>query len=698
MKIPSNLFSLLTTWFKQSRTLKAAKSSTHTYVPSGAFRLHLAAILMVMFFMVAFGGYIYLHMRNAEKETAQARLREVGELKKMIILQWIGEQTRDVGIVSASPVIVDFLGNVSGKVGLPELSRHLRIVKDKYQYKAIAIFDRNGNILMIEGDSDAAMHRAEALEAIASDKIRLVNFHLDYGARPELGYMTPVEVNGRTIGAIYAEIFPETALYPYIQLWPSDSTTAETLLIQKDQDAILYLNNLRHMKNSALSFRMPMSKTTVAAVRAALGERGIQVSAVDYRNVPVVSYASDIPGTPWILISKLDEAEAYEGLNHIAFIGFFITSISLLLFTLLMRSWWLKSAHSDLEKINEELRQTAVQLQMSEAKFRRIIDSSPVAYALRDIQGNISYLNEAFVSTYGYDLAEIPTLEDWWLKAYPNKEYRQKVVSSWKHRMEMVRQAGTLFEPNELKITCKDGSIKFAKIGSAILGDVNQGIHVAIFCDVTEYKRMERDLVELNESKLQHLGMELHDNLGQQLTATAILAELTGNTLKRNHTADEAQIQQVHQISRQLQDMTALVRGLSHGLHSVHLEQDDLLTLIADLASQTTEFSGVGCRLEHGTITPEITPEVSFNLYRIVQEAVNNAIKHSAATEIIISVKTEAENLLISILDNGGGMTENAGPSNGSGLRIMQHRASLVGAEMNIVQQQGVCVIIRMPL
>jgi len=698
VKIPSNLFSLLATWFKQSRTLKTAESSTNTYASSGAFRLHLAAILMVMFFMVAFGGYIYLHMRNAEMKTAQARLRDVGELKKVLISQWLGEQTRDVGIVSASPVIVDILGNVSGKVSLHELSRYLRIVKDKYQYKAIAVFDRNGNILMIEGDSDAAMHRSEALEAIAADKIRLVNFHLDYGARPELGYMAPVDVNGRTIGAIYAEVFPETALYPYIQLWPSDSTTAETLLIQKDRDGILYLNNLRHRKNSALNFRMPISKTNAAAVRAALGERGIQVSAVDYRDVPIISYASDIPETPWILISKLDEAEAYEGLNHIAIIGFFITSISLMLFTLLMRSWWLKSAHSTLEKINEELRQTAVQLQMSEAKFRRIIDSSPVAYALRDIQGNINYLNEAFVSTYGYELADIPTLEDWWLKAYPNKGYRQKVVSSWKHRMEMVRQTGTIFEPIELKITCKDGSIKFAKIGSAILGDVNQGIHVAIFFDVTEYKRMERDLVELNESKLQHLGMELHDNLGQQLTATAILADLTGNTLKRNNTADDAQIQQMHQISRQLQDMTALVRELSHGLHSVHLEQDDLLTLIADLASQTTEFSGVGCRLEHGAITTGITPEVSFNLYRIVQEAVNNAIKHSAATEIIISVKTEAGNLLISILDNGGGMTENATTSNGSGLRIMQHRASLVGAKLNIEQQQGVCVIIRMPL
>jgi PAS domain S-box-containing protein len=676
---------------------KGTESGAKILAASRVQHLHLAAILLVMVLFVVVGGYIYQQLFNDERETAQARLREVGELKKMIILQWIREQTSDGRAVSSSPVVVYVLGNISGKVSQHELSRHLRIIRDEYQYKAIVVYDVNGNILMAQGESDAAIHRTEALESVTSGKAGLINFHLDYDGHPELGFMTPVEMNGRTIGAVYTAISPDLELYPYIELWPSDSATAETLLIQKDRDEIQYLNNLRHVKSAVLSFRMPMSDANLGAVRAAHGERGIQMNAVDYRGVPVVSYASDIPGTPWILISKLDESEAYAGLNRIALVGFFISSITLLLFILLLRSWWLKSSHLVLEQTNKQLKQATAELKMSEAKFRGIIDSSPVPYALRDDQGNIGYLNEAFVSTYGYDLADIPTLENWWLKAYPDKEYRQRVVETWKSRIELVQKTGIQFEPIELKIACKDGSIRFAKLGTAILGDDYKGAHVVILYDITEYKRMERDLVELNESQLQHLGMELHDNLGQHLTASAILAQTIGNALKRKKTGDEAQIRQVYMLSKQLQEMTAMVRRLSHGLHSVQLAQDDLLEMIASLAIQTTELSGISCRLERGPVA-KLAPEISFNLYRIVQEAVNNSIKHSGATAIIISVRTEVDNLLISIFDNGAGMPEDSTTGSGSGLKIMQHRAGMIGAELNFIHQQGLYVTVRMPL
>jgi signal transduction histidine kinase len=146
--------------------------------------------------------------------------------------------------------------------------------------------------------------------------------------------------------------------------------------------------------------------------------------------------------------------------------------------------------------------------------------------------------------------------------------------------------------------------------------------------------------------------------------------------------------------------MTAMVRRLSHGLHSVHLAHDDLLQMIDDLANQTTDLSGISCRVKHVTMLPDLPSEVAFNLYRIVQEAVNNTVKHSHASQIVISLDIKAGNLMIEIDDNGQGLSDDFQENLGSGLRIMRHRASMIGAELsiNFAKEKGSRVTIQLPL
>jgi PAS domain S-box-containing protein len=135
-------------------------------------------------------------------------------------------------------------------------------------------------------------------------------------------------------------------------------------------------------------------------------------------------------------------------------------------------------------------------LKASEARFRCVIDASIVPQALNDQQQNIIYLNRAFSQTFGYDLADIPTLADWWPKAYPDPAYRQWVMESWRERLEEAKRTGSEFHPMELKICCKNGAYVIAEASAASLNDSFSDLHLVTLFNITERKRSEEEMKE----------------------------------------------------------------------------------------------------------------------------------------------------------------------------------------------------------
>ncbi len=141
-------------------------------------------------------------------------------------------------------------------------------------------------------------------------------------------------------------------------------------------------------------------------------------------------------------------------------------------------------------------------LRESEKQFHAVIDLSPIPYALNNDAQNITYLNSAFIKTFGYDLNDIPTLAEWWPRAYPNEAYRRWVAETWQARLEQAKAAGTDFEPLELNICCKDGSVKTVWGRAGSLGDSFAGVHLVILYDVTEQKQAEA-LAQIYSERLQ---------------------------------------------------------------------------------------------------------------------------------------------------------------------------------------------------
>jgi diguanylate cyclase (GGDEF)-like protein/PAS domain S-box-containing protein len=132
----------------------------------------------------------------------------------------------------------------------------------------------------------------------------------------------------------------------------------------------------------------------------------------------------------------------------------------------------------------------------SEAMFRDIFNSSPVPLAVTDAQLRYVYLNTAFTETFGYTLADIPTLNDWWPRAYPDDEYRRWVMATWRARVDQQSQSSAPIVPNEVRIRCKNGQERIAVVGAANLGDSAEGTTLVILYDVTERKRAEHAVRE----------------------------------------------------------------------------------------------------------------------------------------------------------------------------------------------------------
>ena len=138
-----------------------------------------------------------------------------------------------------------------------------------------------------------------------------------------------------------------------------------------------------------------------------------------------------------------------------------------------------------------QLRQSEVAIDESERRFRNIFDATPIPMALNDSNGNIRYLNKAFIRITGYTQNDIPNLEKWWPLAYPDPEYRNWVIERWQENLNESINSGQYFVPLELKVQCKDGSLRNFEIGAAKLNNNFAGDHLVILQDITERKQSE---------------------------------------------------------------------------------------------------------------------------------------------------------------------------------------------------------------
>ena len=199
-------------------------------------------------------------------------------------------------------------------------------------------------------------------------------------------------------------------------------------------------------------------------------------------------------------------------------------------------------------------------------------------------------------------------------------------------------------------------------------------------------KRLEAEILQVSEREQRRIAEDLHDGVGQQLGGISCLSDV----LKKNLAAlASPEAEAAGKISRLLDSALAQTRSLARGLHPVAPEANGLMAALEDLAARVTDVFQVACHFEcpHPVLIED--NGVGTHLYRIAQEAVSNSIKHGQAQRIKILLSSSPERIILAVSDNGAGFKASPRQRKGLGLRIMNHRASMINGVLVVRRQAG---------
>ena len=287
--------------------------------------------LLVLFFIIAISAIIigviyYNYQKNSLLNEKQQELSTISYLKIRQITQWRLERIGDGKFLGGNLLLVrkisEYLKNSSDPGLKEEIKQSLKSLTENFDYKDALLITKNGNVKMAYPlvDTVIGSYLKPLLPGIIKErKIVLSDLHqTDLVSFVHLDLVVPLIDSSKNdsvvLGLITLRIDPKKVLYPLIQLWPVPSKTAETLLLRREANEIVYLNELRHLQNTELKLRKDISTKKLPAAMAVEGITGT-VDGIDYRNVRVVAAMNKIPGTTWYMVAKMDRDEILSALT-----------------------------------------------------------------------------------------------------------------------------------------------------------------------------------------------------------------------------------------------------------------------------------------------------------------------------------------------------------------------------------------------
>lgn len=199
--------------------------------------------------------------------------------------------------------------------------------------------------------------------------------------------------------------------------------------------------------------------------------------------------------------------------------------------------------------------------------------------------------------------------------------------------------------------------------------------------DVTERMELERQLLEISEVERRTIGHELHDSLGQRLTALEMLSHGLMEDLKSHA---PSLLNAAALLNRELRETVTQARLLSHGLAPVPLDGEGLMRGCAELAASISLLPGVKCRFVCDPPVQLQSVTIATQLYRIAQEAVNNALKHGHASQVDIHLTRQDGEVVLCVKNNGNALPKDHPANSGKSLNVMRYRAEMIGASLAI--------------
>lgn len=306
------------------------------------------------------------------------------------------------------------------------------------------------------------------------------------------------------------------------------------------------------------------------------------------------------------------------------------------------------------------------QAEMQRRRLFSVLDMLPGFVILVDRQYTIRYANDTFRSLFG-DPAQRTCHEAIRSAALPCRTCPPR----------RVFETG---QPETYEWTCRQG--RCYRVYAYPFSDIDgQRLVLQLGIDITESKQLEKQVLQVGVMERRRIGQDLHDSLGQTLTGVAFRNKVLQERLARQ-SLPEAAI--AAEIAQQIKESIALTRSLARGLHPVRGEDRGLMDALLEFAHDASHRFDIRCDFHCEKVVLFPDSAVATHLYHIAQEAVNNAVRHGKCKGVDIILADHGEQIVLSICDDGCGLSANSFAKDGMGLRIMRYRAGVIGGSLEI--------------
>ncbi len=445
--------------------------------------------------IVAAGCLLYRSQRDGCRTEAEHKLAAVADLKVIELSAWRKERLADANVFYKNSA---FSALVRRSIERPQdlpLQEELRTWIGQFQasehYDRVALFDAAGNKWMMASDTGEPLSSVtcqKAREALRSGQLTFEDFgRNEYTKKVHLRLFVPIldgPSGGRPLGVLLLRMDPSVYLYPFLQSWPTPSETAETLLVRREGNEALFLNELKFQKHTALALRVSLDNADLPAVKAALGQEGI-VEGVDYRGVPVLAAVRAVPNSPWFLVARMDAAEVYAPMRERLWLTVLFVGVLLFGLAAAVGFVW-RQQHAALYRQKYEV----------EHKYRNLFESSRDALmTIEPPSWKFSAGNPAMLEMFRLkNSRELTTLGPWDLSPERQPDGRDSGEKAREMIETAIREGSHFFEWTHKRV---DGQEFPAAV---LLNRVEQAGEVVLQAtvrDITERKQAEEERKKL---------------------------------------------------------------------------------------------------------------------------------------------------------------------------------------------------------
>lgn len=667
-------------------------------------RILLTSLLLSGGVMMVGARWYYLRQSQALEASVSSALSAIADTKARQLASWRSERLGD-GNMLASAWVMELADRVLSRRASSAADRTalldvMQRTISAFHYAGAVLVDREGRAVLQIGAMNVDPDRLRKLAGAAavSGGVMLTDLYRRSGSgAPWMSLTVPVAGDG----AIVLDIDPVTLLYPDIRTWPTTSRTGEALLMRREGEQVVYLSEGRHPRGLTFHGRPAPPGLVLTAPTSGAGRLS---KWRDYQGEPVLGAIQAVPGSPWYLIAKIDGAEVNAPLRRLAWEMAVLVAL-------------IAACNSAAAGMIWRGRQIRV-YQDSELWFRQIADETPALLWTMAADMQNPFINRELARFLGTDSNR---LDNDWAK-YIHPDDRERVLELFgRHMFEQCEYR------DQFRVLRQDGQARwvlahalpkrglndaFAGYTGSLIDVTDQreaqrhlrDANAALALELLERTRSEREvqaltarLIHAQEEERAHLARELHDDLSQQLAAVSIA---TSNLKKKIPVGADEAVVQSSRIQQKLVHMAECIRRLSHQLHPSALQHSGLAPALRNYCEEYGMLTSHRIVFRCDSFRASVPPAVELCVYRVMQEALQNAVKHSRVKEAEVELEYGEWGLRLTVSDHGVGIDPEAPPSDGLGMVSIKERTRLVNGTVEVRSRHdhGTVLTLTIPL